>query len=210
MTFVPPFLNFVLKNLPPCVCWDWVFGRCFPVSFVVFVMYTVPWCHTLCLSVICVSLSLRFCSTLSTFCYFHLFRRNSQFLCLFCIGNSCFFFLFFFNFIPATAAFYVLIWARPWENVSYAICEQQRRRSACASAQSDQRLCCSLQRQNDTSSFYIRNFKILAGLCSWAVQFVSCLVGDSRRHIFSWRGSYVFIYCRDHLSFIDGPYVENV
>ena len=28
----------------------------------------------------------------------------------------------------------------------YAICEQQRRRSACASAQSDQRLCCSLPR----------------------------------------------------------------
>ena len=26
----------------------------------------------------------------------------------------------------------------------YTICEQQRRRSACASAQSDQRLCCSL------------------------------------------------------------------
>ena len=36
------------------------------------------------------------------------------------------------------------IWAEPWENVSYVICEQQRRRSACASAQSDQRLCCSL------------------------------------------------------------------
>ena len=80
-------------------------------------------------------------------------------------------------------------WARPWENVSYAICEQQRRRSACASAQSDQHLCCSLPRQNDTSSLYIRNFKILAGYCSWAGQFVSCLVGDSRRHIFSWRGS---------------------
>ena len=32
-------------------------------------------------------------------------------------------------------------WAGPWENVSYAICEQQRRRLACASAQSDQRLC---------------------------------------------------------------------
>ena len=28
----------------------------------------------------------------------------------------------------------------------YSICEQQRRRSACASAQSDQRLCCSLLR----------------------------------------------------------------
>ena len=88
--------------------------------------------------------------------------------------------------------FYVSNWARPWENMSYAICEQQRRRSACASAQSHQRLCCSLLRQNDTSSFYIRNFKILAGLYSWAGQFMFCLVGDSRRHIFSWRGSFVF------------------
>ena len=34
-------------------------------------------------------------------------------------------------------------WARPWENVSYVICEQQRRRLACASVQSDQHLCCS-------------------------------------------------------------------
>ena len=25
-------------------------------------------------------------------------------------------------------------------------------------------------------------------------QFVSCLVGDSRRHIFSWRGWYIYIY----------------
>ena len=32
------------------------------------------------------------------------------------------------------------------ENVSYAICEQQKSRSACASAQSDQHLCCSLLR----------------------------------------------------------------
>ena len=55
-------------------------------------------------------------------------------------------------------------------------------RSACASSQSDQRLCCSLPRQNDTSSLYIRCFKILAGLCSWAGQFVSCLVWDSRTH----------------------------
>ena len=39
-----------------------------------------------------------------------------------------------------------VIWARSCENVSYAICEQQRRRSACASAQSDQHLCCSLLR----------------------------------------------------------------
>ena len=83
------------------------------------------------------------------------------------------------------------IWARPWENVYYAICEQQRRRSACASPQSDQRLCCLLPRQNDTSSLYIWNFKILAGRCSWAGQFVSCLIRDSWRHIFSWRGSFI-------------------
>ena len=86
------------------------------------------------------------------------------------------------------------IWAGPWENVSYVICEQQRRRSTCASAQSDQRFCCSLPRQNDTSSLYIRNFNSLAGLCSGAGQFVSCLVGDSRRHIFSWRGSSITLY----------------
>ena len=35
-------------------------------------------------------------------------------------------------------------WARSCKNVSYAICKQQRCRSACASAQSDQHLCCSL------------------------------------------------------------------
>ena len=38
------------------------------------------------------------------------------------------------------------------------MCEQQRRRSACASVQSDQHLCCSLPRQNNISSFYIGNF----------------------------------------------------
>ena len=32
------------------------------------------------------------------------------------------------------------IWATSWENLFYAICEQQRRRSACASAKSDQPL----------------------------------------------------------------------
>ena len=52
----------------------------------------------------------------------------------------------------------------------------------------------SLPRQNDTSSLYIRNFKIPAGLCSRAGQFVSRLVGDSRRHIVSWRGSFNSMY----------------
>ena len=38
------------------------------------------------------------------------------------------------------------IGVRSCENVSYAICEQSRRSSACASAQSDQQLGCSLLR----------------------------------------------------------------
>ena len=38
------------------------------------------------------------------------------------------------------------IWARLCENVSYAICEQQKCRSACTSTQFDQHLCCSLLR----------------------------------------------------------------
>ena len=45
------------------------------------------------------------------------------------------------------------------------ICEQQRRRLACASAQSDQHLSWSLTRWYNTSSFYIRNFKPLPSFC---------------------------------------------
>ena len=38
---------------------------------------------------------------------------------------------------------------------------------------------------------YSRNFKTLASFYGCAGQFVSGLIGDSRRHIFSWRGSYI-------------------
>ena len=58
----------------------------------------------------------------------------------------------------------------------HSICEQQRRRSGCASAQSDQHLCCSLPRSYYTSSCNSQNFKTLASLCSWAGRFVSYLV----------------------------------
>ena len=34
-----------------------------------------------------------------------------------------------------------IVWASSRENLSSGVCEQQRRRPACASAQSDQRLC---------------------------------------------------------------------
>ena len=58
----------------------------------------------------------------------------------------------------------------------YAICKQQRDRSACASAQSDQHLCFSLPRYYNISSFYIRNFKLLASFCGFAGRFESYLV----------------------------------
>ena len=90
------------------------------------------------------------------------------------------------NFISAN------IWARPWENVSYAIFEQQRRRSASASAQSDQCLCCSLIRLYKICRFFSQNFKTLASFCGCTDRFVSGLVGNSRRHVLSCRGSFQF------------------
>ena len=59
---------------------------------------------------------------------------------------------------------------------AFDLCEQQRHRSACASAQSDQHLCCSLPRKYNISSFYIRNFKPLASFCRCVGWFVSYLV----------------------------------
>ena len=59
------------------------------------------------------------------------------------------------------------------ENLLYAICEQQRHRSACPSAQSDKRLWCLLHRWYNTSICYSRNFKTLASLISWAGRFKS-------------------------------------
>ena len=47
-------------------------------------------------------------------------------------------------FLPLLTADRFIIWAGPWGNESYVICEQQRHRSACASAQSDQNLRCAL------------------------------------------------------------------
>ena len=75
------------------------------------------------------------------------------------------------------------IWATSWENLLCAICEQQRRRSACASAQSDQHLCCSLPRYYNTSSFYIRNFKPLPSFCG--CRFVSSYLAVNPEDRFS-------------------------
>ena len=60
----------------------------------------------------------------------------------------------------------------------FAVCVQQGRRSACASAQSDQRICCSLPRYYNTSSFYIRNFKPLPSFCGCTGRLESILVAN--------------------------------
>ena len=62
----------------------------------------------------------------------------------------------------------------------YAICEQQRPRSACASAQSVQHLYCSLLRQYNIYTSYIQNLKTLASFCNWAGRFESCLVATPK------------------------------
>ena len=66
-----------------------------------------------------------------------------------------------------------VIWATSWDSLLYAIWKQQRRRSACASTQSDQRLCYSLPRQYNTS-----NFKPLSSFCGCAGRFESTLVAN--------------------------------
>ena len=48
----------------------------------------------------------------------------------------------------------------------YVICEQQNCRLACAAAQSDQHLCCSLPRYCNTYTWLMPNFKTLASLSS--------------------------------------------
>ena len=57
-------------------------------------------------------------------------------------------------------------WASSRENLSSEDCEQQRRRPACPSAQSDQPLCYSLFGKHHLLACYKRKFIFLASLCS--------------------------------------------
>ena len=94
------------------------------------------------------------------------------------------------------------LWPGHAKKMAYAICEQQRCRSACASAQSDQHLCGSLLRLYDMYTYSIQTSKILASFCSWAGCFESYLVENLRRHIFAWCGSFDYdraIFCRASL-----------
>ena len=53
----------------------------------------------------------------------------------------------FIQFYLNNTTFNLCNWAMSWKNLSYGIFEQQSHRSTCASAQSDQCLCCSLPRE---------------------------------------------------------------
>ena len=98
--------------------------------------------------------------------FFSLFLRPYYFLVPF-LSHFIFFFLayqepnIFLDKHPAPPPPKITKWSVP-----YAICAQQRRRSACASAQSEQHLCCSLPRQYDTSSICIGNSMTLASFFS--------------------------------------------
>ena len=71
-----------------------------------------------------------------------------------------------------------IIWASPWENLSSGVCEQHRRRPACAFAQSDQRLCYSLLGKYHMWTCYRWKFNFLASLCSWGIWFETRYVGN--------------------------------
>ena len=96
----------------------------------------------------------------------------------------------------------------------YVIREQQRRRSACASAQSDQRLCCSLLREYNISRFYSRIFKTLASFCDRAVgecsrkgrrlvhENVRCQLGESESVVVCMGKCFTDVIPRDVLYFL--------
>ena len=73
-----------------------------------------------------------------------------------------------------------LIWTSSRENLSSVVCEQQRRRLVCASAQSDQHLCYSLIVKYHIHTRYKRNFNFLASLCSGAGWFESRFFGNPK------------------------------
>ena len=72
----------------------------------------------------------------------------------------------------------IINWASSRENLSSVVCEQQRRRPACASAQSDQRLCFSRFGKYHIQTCYKPNFNFLAGPCNWEEWFESRVAGN--------------------------------
>ena len=85
---------------------------------------------------------------------------------------------------PKGAVWSGSIWASMRKNLSSGVCEQHRRRPAWASAQSDQRLCCSLFGKYHMKTCYRWSINFLASLCSWGDWFETRFVGHSEDRVF--------------------------
>ena len=69
-------------------------------------------------------------------------------------------------------------WAAMWQSLSSGVFKQHRRRPACASMHSDQRLCYLLIGKYHIKTCYKWKFTLLASLCSWGEWFEFPLVGN--------------------------------
>ena len=87
----------------------------------------------------------------------------------------------------------LIIWASTPENLSLGVHEQQRRRPACASAQSDHRLCYSHFGKYQIWACYRQNFDFLASLCSWWDWFESRFVGNPEDQ-FCWVKAHIKLF----------------
>ena len=79
-------------------------------------------------------------------------------------------------------------------NPVFGGCLQQRCRSPCASAHSDQRLCHLLIGKYHSSTSYRRHFNFIAGLCSWGALILVSLCRKLRRQVLSRRSLFVHVH----------------
>ena len=111
-----------------------------------------------------------------------------------------------------------IFWPRCDITYLSGVCEQHRRRPACASAQTDQRLCYSLCGKYNIQTCYMRNFNILASLCSWGYWFESRSVGNledrfCRDETHLWIAYFLHVYLRlieHHLGEQNAPSQDNI
>ena len=121
------------------------------------------------------SLSLHLCPYLvcanSAFVQVHLMR----FLSLSLIQSFCI------HELWCHMALVLLIWASTQESLSLRVCRHLRHIPACASTQSDQRLCYSLIGKYHILTCYECNFNFLASLCSWRDWFLSFALSETSK-----------------------------
>ena len=96
--------------------------------------------------------------------------------------------------------YFNIIWASTRENLSSGVWEQHRRRPACASAQSDQRLCYSLFRKYHIETCCRWNFNFLASLCCWGDWFETRFVGHPEDRFSRDEAQYYFSFTKNDRS----------